>query len=63
MSYTNKVVKGGGELHKEFKNRETVEEVLKYPFVENKERKITKETCEKFGVRASVSEYDGKTPT
>ena len=63
MSYTNKVVKGGGELHKEFKNKETVEEVLKYPFVENKERKITKETCEKFGVRASVSEYDGKTPT
>ena len=44
-------------------NRETVEDVKLYPFVENKQRGITKETCMLFGIRASLSEKDGKTPT
>ena len=44
-------------------NKETIEEIKLYPFVENKQRGITKETCMKFGVRASLSERDGKTPT
>ena len=44
-------------------NKETVEDIKLYPFVENKQRGITKEVCMKFGVRASLSEKDGKTPT
>lgn len=44
-------------------NKETVEDVKLYPFVENKQRGISKETCMLFGVRASLSERDGKTPT
>jgi archaellum biogenesis ATPase FlaH len=44
-------------------NKETVEDIKLYPFVENKQRGITKETCMQFGVRASLSERDGKTPT
>lgn len=41
--------------------KETVKEVLKYPFVEAKDRKVSKETCERFGIRAGLSEKDGKT--
>lgn len=41
--------------------KETVKEVLKYPFVEAKDRKVRKETCERFGIRAALSEKDGKT--
>lgn len=44
-------------------NKETVEDVKLYPFVENVQRGITKQTCMKFGVRAALSEKDGKTPT
>lgn len=44
-------------------NKETVDDVKLYPFVENKQRGLTKETCMLFGVRASLSEKDGKTPT
>ena len=62
MSYEFKVKKTGSEMNEVYV-KEKVEDVLKYKFIENKERKITKETCERFGVRASVSEVDGKTPT
>lgn len=41
--------------------KETVKEVLTYPFVEAKDRKISKSTCERFGIRAALSEKDGKT--
>lgn len=41
--------------------KEKVEDVLKYPFVEAKERGVRKETCERFGIRAGLSEKDGKT--
>jgi KaiC/GvpD/RAD55 family RecA-like ATPase len=41
--------------------KEKVEDILKYSFMEYKERGISKETCERFGVRAGVSELDGKT--
>lgn len=41
--------------------KETVKEVLTYPFVEAKERGIRKEICERFGVRAGLSQKDGKT--
>ena len=41
--------------------KETVKEVLTYPFVEAKDRKVSKSTCERFGIRAALSEKDGKT--
>ena len=41
--------------------KETVKEVLTYPFVDAKDRGIRKEVCERFGVRAALSEKDGKT--
>lgn len=44
-------------------NKETVEDIKLYPIVENLQRGITKEACMKFGVRAALSEKDGKTPT
>lgn len=62
MSYEFKVKKGGSELNISTP-KETVDEVLGYGFHGNRERGITKTTCEKFGVRASVSEKDGKTVT
>lgn len=42
-------------------NKETVKEISTYPIVAAKDRNITKETCEKFGIRAGLSEKDGKT--
>lgn len=42
-------------------NKETVQDVLKYPFVDAIDRGIRKDICEKFGVRAAVSEKDGTT--
>ncbi len=41
--------------------KETVKEVQEYPFKDYPERGITKQTCEKFGVRAGLSETDGTT--
>ena len=41
--------------------KETVKEVLTYPFVNAKDRGIRKEICERYGVRAALSEKDGKT--
>ncbi len=41
--------------------KETVKEVLTYPFVEAKDRKVSKSSCERFGIRAALSEKDGKT--
>ena len=41
--------------------KETVKEVLEYSFVDAKDRGIRKETCERFGIRAALSEKDGKT--
>lgn len=43
--------------------KETVKEVEGYPFAEMPERKINKATCKKFGVRMSIDEQDGTTPT
>jgi len=43
------------------KKVETVADVQKYPFKDFPERGIRKEVCEKFGVRAGLSEKDGKT--
>ena len=65
MSYFKKVKEfsdmsqSGGEQY----NKETVQEVLNYQFRGCKERGIKKQTCERFGVRASVSETDGQTVT
>lgn len=42
--------------------KETIKDVLEYPIAVMPERKITKETCKKFGVRMAISEEDGKTP-
>lgn len=54
--------KGAKVSNKEFESKETVQEVEKYPFLANEERGITKETCERYGVRCAVSPTDGKTP-
>ncbi len=55
--------KKGSKLHKETEvnTKETVAEVLKYPFVDAEDRGIRKEICEKFGIRATLSEKDGST--
>ena len=60
MSYTKKVRKEASELT-EFFPRETVSDVSEFPFAEMKERRISKETCQRFGVRAAISQKDGKT--
>lgn len=54
--------KGAKVSNKEFESKETIQEVEKYPFLANEERGITKETCERYGVRCAVSPTDGKTP-
>jgi len=46
-----------------FETKETIEEVQKYGFYDAVDRKISKETCKRFGVRATVSEKDGSTVT
>lgn len=55
--------KKGSKLYKETEvnTKETVAEVLKYPFVDAEDRGIRKEICEKFGIRAALSEKDGST--
>lgn len=40
-----------------------IAEVEGYQFLDVRERRLRKETLEKFGARVSVSEKDGKTPT
>ena len=42
-------------------NKETIEQVLTYPIREISDWKITKETCQHFGVRVALSEKDGRT--
>lgn len=59
MGYWNKI-KERSTVQK-ITPKETVKEVLEYPFVDAKDRGIRKETCERFGVRAALSEKDGKT--
>lgn len=63
MSYEYRIKKQEKAVNNDVVNKETVEQVMCYPFVENKSRNITKETMMQFGVRASLSEKDGKTPT
>lgn len=43
------------------RKEETVADVDKFPYKAFPERGISKETCERFGVRAGLSEKDGKT--
>ena len=43
--------------------KETMLDIEQLPIAHSKERGITKETCERFNVRMSISETDGKTPT
>lgn len=45
----------------EFVPKETVKDIEGYPFKDVPSRNLTKETCEKFGVRAGISETDGRT--
>lgn len=59
MGYDRKV-KDYNEMS-EFVPKEKVQDVLTYPFADIPERKIRKETCEKYGVRVALSEKDGKT--
>ncbi len=61
MSYWKK---SNDEIQQERKVvKETIKDVLEYPIAVMPDRKITKETCKKFGVRMTISEEDGKTPT
>lgn len=58
--------KGEGDSMKgdeKYVPKETLQEVMKYPFKDVPTRGIRKETCEKFGVRVSVDETDGSTIT
>lgn len=58
--------KGSSKRSKELEQhtpRETVSEVLTYPTAYLPNRGIRKEIYEKFGVKMTVSESDGKTPT
>lgn len=50
-----------GSEFMEFNLKEKVEDILKYPFAASEVRGIRKDTCEKFGVRAGLSESDGET--
>lgn len=59
MGYFKKESKGYKDM--ENTSKETVAEVLKYPFVNAEDRGIRKEICEKFGIRAALSEKDGTT--
>ena len=63
MSYEFKTKRMEKAVVNDVVNKETVEDIKLYPIVENLQRGITKETCMKFGVRAALSEKDGKTPT
>lgn len=51
----------GFDVTEKFENKEKVSDVLKYPFVDAKDRNIRKDVLEKFGVRAALSTKDGKT--
>lgn len=51
------------KLGEKYDPKETIDEVLGYTFKGCKERGVKKSTCERFGVRASVSESDGSTVT
>ena len=62
MSYTYKVKKEAKEMTN-YEPAETVQDVLKYPIHSCRERGIKKQTMERFGVRAALSEVDGKTVT
>ena len=63
MSYEFKTKRMEKAVVNDVVNKETVDDIKLYPFIENLQRGITKETCIKFGVRAALSEKDGKTPT
>lgn len=49
------------QAKEEYVPKETLKDVLTYPFKAIESRGITKATCEKFGVRAAISQEDGKT--
>lgn len=60
---TSKAVNDGKEFMEDTKYtpKEKVEDVLKYGFADMPDRNVTKKTCERFGVRAGLSEEDGET--
>lgn len=59
MSYFKKSDK---EKYVEFVPKETLVEIQALPSVAVKERNISKETMERFGVKVALSQQDGKTP-
>lgn len=63
MAYFKKNISKTGYYENTMKERESVEDIQNYPFIANLERRISLETCKRFGVRASLSEVDGKTVT
>ena len=61
MSYFKAGKTNKGTEFMEVQNKETVEDIQKYPFQDAPERGITKATCKRFGIRAGLSETDGET--
>lgn len=62
MSGYFKTSKGNQSMENNtFIPKEKLEDVLKYGFKAMPDRNITKKTCERFGVRAGLSESDGST--
>ena len=58
MSYTKKYKTMTN--YKEYEPKETIKDILELPIMAWPERKIRKETCERFGVRFALSQKDGK---
>lgn len=54
--------KSDKEKYVEFVPKETLAEIQALPSVAVKERNISKETMERFGVKVALSQQDGKTP-
>ena len=62
MSYEKKEYKMTSQAFQEFApTKETVKEISEFPFRGCAIRGVRKDTCEKYEVRAAVSEADGKT--
>lgn len=62
MSYEYKYKKMEESVERNNTQKEKVKDVLSYPILGYPDRGITKETCERFGVRTAVDPTDGRTP-
>lgn len=63
MGYFKKTKYGDDENTMTFEARETVAEISALKAFDVPDRKIRKETLERFGVKVAISQEDGRTPT